>query len=98
MSLPIAEIIRGYKADVGRPARGTPRFRFEFVTRSVQVDFLCPEPERRSTSFEADNVHAHYPPIEIASCPNILHGEDEMIDRMNPENLLPLLHVRPQSP
>jgi len=85
---------RGYKADVGRAARGTSSFRFEFVTRLMEIDFLCPESERCSTSFEADNFHAHDPPIEIAGCPDILHGQDEMIDRVNPETLLLLFDVR----
>ena len=44
---------------------------------------MRPKSERCSTSFEADNVHAHDPADRNRSRPNILHGQDEMIDRVN---------------
>jgi hypothetical protein len=74
------------------------RFGFEFVTRFVEIDLLRPEFERCFTSFETDDLQAHDPPIEVAGGPNILHGQDKMIDRVNPENLPLLFHVCPKSP
>jgi len=62
----------------------------------VEIDFLSPEFERRSTSFEVDNPHAQDLLVKVARCLHVLHGQNDMVDGINLEGVSRrLFHARP---